>query len=181
MQGFDRGDDAGHAGLIVQVARADKAVGHLHARVEGARNRPPRCPGARVSSAVVVRASRRTSMVSSSRLVSLTCRAVARARRLSPAAASRALLAPQRVKTVTPFAFDRVPGIPADFGQLQPPVGFDLLDHRAQRIDVGGQAARGALRCRPGQAASSAPLRVRDRLSSGKARRFLRTAQSPAR
>ena len=59
-----------------------------------------------------------------------------------------------------PFAFDRVPGITANFGQLQPPAALDLFDHPAQRIHVSGQAA-GSIRLAPGQAASSAPLRVR--------------------
>jgi hypothetical protein len=36
----------------------------------------------------------------------------------------------------------RVPGKPADLGQLEAAVGFDLLDHRPQGVDVGGQGAR---------------------------------------
>ena len=49
---------------------------------------------------------------------------------------------PLLVNTVQPSAFHRVPRHPADGGQLEPPVGLDLLDHGAQRVGVGGNGPR---------------------------------------
>ncbi len=44
------------------------------------------------------------------------------------------------------FPLYGVPGIAADFGKLQPAVGFNLLHHRAEGVHMGGQAPPGAIR-----------------------------------
>jgi hypothetical protein len=62
VHGLDCGNDAGHTGFIIQVARADKPIGYFNARIKSDKIAYLDSQRA-VSSALLVRASSRTSMM----------------------------------------------------------------------------------------------------------------------
>ena len=114
VQRFERRDEAGHAGFVIQVARAHETVGHFHARVKGheiahldaqLRAFRPRAGRALIQADF---------HVSSSRLISLTCGAVDVAGGLIEAASEPRTVSPAAVKTVTPS--------PSTVFQANPPI-----------------------------------------------------------
>ena len=156
---LQRRQDAGHAGFVVQVARAHETVDHFHARIKGDKIAHLDAQRAGFLGVVTTCASRRTSMVIGGAfgLADLSADNVRGGLGQQDAAAD---LFPRAGENGAAFAFDRVPGVAADLGQRQPAVGFDLFDHGAERIDVGGQGARSIV-FSPGQGDQQAPLCVR--------------------
>ena len=130
---------------------------------------PTSMPRASVSSLLCVRASRRTSIVSCSRLPSRTLGLVCTLGLVSLHGAAIAAVVAQAVDGDV-LAFDGLPGIAAELGQHQPAVALDLADHRAQRVHVGGQGARARSPARPASVAISAPLLFSCMVRPGRAR-----------
>jgi hypothetical protein len=56
-----------------------------------------------------------------------------------------AVLLPIRREHGAALAFHGIPGVTAQLGELEPPVGFDFLDHRAERVNMRGERARGVI------------------------------------
>ena len=140
MQGHQGTEDGGDAGLVVQVARPDKAVGDLDAGIDIDVVADVYAQG---SGRVFAAGSRvQPDLVVLRVALQLAClRPVDVGRGLDREnAAAHGLAAAGHHRA--PLGLDGGPVVAADGGQHQPPAGLDLAHHRAQRVYVRGERTR---------------------------------------
>jgi len=135
-----RAVNAGHARLVIQEAGADEAAGRdLHARIEEDEIADLDAQGAHVVGVghPLVQANLHRLLVALGGVdAPVDVHAGVDRDHAAPVAAVVV------GADVDALELDAGPYDPADAGGPQPPAALDLLDHQAQRVGVGGQAAR---------------------------------------